>query len=384
MVWRPKRGATSSAEEFTSARTLFIALHNEARWNPWVLEDRAAEVDSAKAVMEQWTRAEPNFRRPTAKRFEARMARWDRDDSAKRAKVAARRERDRARYDPDRENARLVLLEDESRLQYELREVAALRDHSGFPAMTEARRGEEVAEIETRVAWLRADIDRLTTLVGDREQVVDEQGWLPQDRRELVLSIYSSRRCVEVHRIRPSIPELTVFLTNAESATERAERRGRLKAATGRFEKLLAIPELTAADMCSECATPASSHGWSTPPSDGPCPAWPRWAARVKEARQMLDSFARPSRTAESPMESMPKPLAVIPSRLPISDIVTRLAEIQQAYPDAEVRRGSANRWEIWPRNDPATDVSKGVPQPVERDRDDASSRNERGDSVRS
>ena len=39
----------------------------------------------------------------------------------------------------------------------------------------------------------------------------------------------------------------------------------------------------------------------------------------------------------------------VIPSRLPIAEVMARLAEVQAEHPDAEVRRGSANRWEIWP-----------------------------------
>ncbi len=42
------------------------------------------------------------------------------------------------------------------------------------------------------------------------------------------------------------------------------------------------------------------------------------------------------------------EPLAVIQSGLPIAEVLARLAEIHATYPDAEVRRGEANRWEIW------------------------------------
>jgi len=83
--------------------------------------------------------------------------------------------------------------------------------------------------------------------------------------------------------------------------TNRAERREALHAAQRRLEALLAIPPLTAEDMCSECATPARKYGWSTPPTDGPCAAWPRWAARIQHAREMLLRFSRDSRPLEPP-----------------------------------------------------------------------------------
>ncbi len=97
--------------------------------------------------------------------------------------------------------------------------------------------------------------------------------------------------------------------------------------------------------VCSECPTPANLHGWVMPVSEGPCPAWPRAAARVREVLMMLQRVAptpEPQRLPEV------KPLAVIPSGLPIAEVLARLAEIHATYPDAEVRRGKANRWEIW------------------------------------
>jgi hypothetical protein len=63
------------------------------------------------------------------------------------------------------------------------------------------RRTLQVAEAETQIAAIRAEVDRLTLLVGDPEQLVDQRGWLPRDRRELMLTIFSSRRSVEVREL---------------------------------------------------------------------------------------------------------------------------------------------------------------------------------------
>jgi hypothetical protein len=348
-LWRPKRGAIANAEEFIAARSLFIQLHADAQWNPWVLDDRAADLDRAIEIMEQWPRAEPKFRRLTTKQFDARMARSDREFSAKQAKTEQRRERDRQRHDPDREAARLALLEQQSRLDYEVPEVAALRDGTKFPGLTDGRRYADVAEGEATIARRRAEIARLVQLVGDVETVVDKRGRLPQDRRELMLSIFSSCRSVEVRELRTRVAELTELMhAAAKDKAKPAEHRVELKESTRRLDALLAIPMLTADDMCSECATPASRHGWVTPPSDGPCPAWPGAAAQRRKFREMFDSMVRATQPAPPPAPPKPEPLAVIPSRLPIAEVLARLSEVQAKYPDAEVRRGNANRWEVW------------------------------------
>jgi hypothetical protein len=51
MLWRPQPGASSSAEEFIAAQVLFMELHDDSGWNPWVLEDRADDLERAQAVM---------------------------------------------------------------------------------------------------------------------------------------------------------------------------------------------------------------------------------------------------------------------------------------------------------------------------------------------
>jgi hypothetical protein len=69
----------------------------------------------------------------------------------------------------------------------------------------------------------------------------------------------------------------------------------------------------------------------------------------MREATRMLEEFAK-RRDVEPPTPPKPKPqpLVVIPSGLPLAEVVTKLSELQEWYPDAEVRRGRANRWELW------------------------------------
>ena len=66
MLWKPRRGATASAEAFISARTLFIELNHEAVWNPWIRDERKADIDGAAEIMGQWQRAEPGQQTPEA------------------------------------------------------------------------------------------------------------------------------------------------------------------------------------------------------------------------------------------------------------------------------------------------------------------------------
>lgn len=80
----------------------------------------------------------------------------------------------------------------------------------------------------------------------------------------------------------------------------------------------------------------------------------------MREVRQMLETFAkRPEADAVPTRMPKPQPLAVVASGLPIADVVTKLSELQQQFPDTEVRRGRANRWELWPvheRSQPAAE----------------------------
>jgi hypothetical protein len=63
---------------------------------------------------------------------------------------------------------------------------------------------------------------------------------------------------------------------------------------------------MQAEDMCADCLTSAAYFEQGGPFSGGPCAAWP--------------------------------------------EVVQQLQKLQLQYPDAEVRRGRANRWELWPK----------------------------------
>jgi hypothetical protein len=116
----------------------------------------------------------------------------------------------------------------------------------------------------------------------------------------------------------------------------------------------MAIPQLEPADMCSECASPAGWHGYTitialtgATHGAGPCPAWPQWAQRIRKVREMLAAGVKDKPVEPPPPK--PEPLAVIASGLPIAEVMKQLADVQAKYPQARVRRGNRNRWEIWP-----------------------------------
>jgi hypothetical protein len=120
---------------------------------------------------------------------------------------------------------------------------------------------------------------------------------------------------------------------------------------SSRLKALLAVPPLTAADMCPDCAQPLSWHTWSVRGGmallgAGPCLAWPRTRARWLRARETL--FAATAKPVE-PQPPAPKPIAVIASGTAIEDVIAQLQQLQQAHPGCLVRRGNRNRWEIWP-----------------------------------
>ena len=137
---------------------------------------------------------------------------------------------------------------------------------------------------------------------------------------------------------------------------ERARTGEALLRDTARLRFLEAIPPLDAADMCSECPTPAAWHSltvtFNLDPSkdvgrvDGPCPAWPWWREWLEEARRQILALA--SHKGEPPV-AVRRPIAVIDSGLPIEEVIARLNAVQVDHPGAQVRRGTGNSWEIWP-----------------------------------
>src|SRR5205814_3269325 len=51
-LWRAEPRATSTFEESVAARELFLDLHWDRFWNPWRMEDQAADRDRAMQGME--------------------------------------------------------------------------------------------------------------------------------------------------------------------------------------------------------------------------------------------------------------------------------------------------------------------------------------------
>jgi hypothetical protein len=64
--------------------------------------------------------------------------------------------------------------------------------------MPRTSRAEQGAELDGQIAQIQKEMARLVQLVGDVETVVDMFGWRPQNGRELMLSIFSACRSVDV------------------------------------------------------------------------------------------------------------------------------------------------------------------------------------------
>lgn len=350
-LWRAKPGATSTFDENVAARELFIDLHHDEYWNPWRIEEHAAELERAQQIMEQWERAEPNFRRTTKRQLDAEMTRWNRDFKRKQERRERERQEKLKRYDPSREQDRLELLEQQCLLAHKTDEVAKLRSGEAFPAMSADRRATQVAELDEAIERHRAAVDRLKPAVGDPEDVPDQYGRLPRDRRHSTLYRYRERRIEEVREIRALLPDLEAQIKGTDDKALRSKLRAERDIKTWRLDKLLAVPRLEAEDMCADCATPADKHGYVSPPFDYPCPAWPGQRRIHAEVMKMLETFQRRREDGQSdtPAKPKPEPLAVVPSGLPIGEVVARLQQLQAKHPDAEVRRGRANHWELWP-----------------------------------
>lgn len=365
-LWRAKPDATSTFEENVAARELFIDLHHDEFWNPWRIEEQAAELERAQQIMEQWERAEPNFRRTTKRQLDAEMARWDRDFKLRQQRRERERQVNLTRYDPMREQARLELLEQACVLAHKTDEVAKLRSGEAFPAMPADRRATQVAELDKAIDHHSAAVDRLELAVGDPEDVPDQHGRLPRDRRHATLYRYRERRIHEVREIRASLSDLEVQIKMADDAQLRSKLRAERDIKKWRLDKLLAVPRQEAEDMCADCATPAGKHGYVSPPFDHPCPAWPGQRRIHAEVMKMLEHSQRRREDGqpELPAKPKPEPLAVVPSGLPIGEVVERLKELQAKHPDAEVRRGRANRWELWPAQPSVTPQGRTASQP--------------------
>jgi hypothetical protein len=110
--WKPVPGATATAEEFIAARSLIHEIHQQARWSPWVMQDRAASYDAALKTLEHWTCTDPSLPGKTLEEYEAELQQRLAETDARFLAAEAQAEQDRAErakhYDRDRAEVRLA------------------------------------------------------------------------------------------------------------------------------------------------------------------------------------------------------------------------------------------------------------------------------------
>lgn len=346
-LWKPRLGATSTFADLLHAQGRVLEIWNETDWNPWREAELAEELAWTHQVMREWTRAEPDHRPMTKRRVAALNAGISRKVKAERAADEVRWVRDKARYDPERERARFSLFERlaiHSRNQSELDEY---RSGGRFPGMPAGQRTERIRELEEKIERDLGEVARLESIVGDSEDVVDEDGKLPRDRRKWNIIMYGIRRRSEVEQLKQAVSKLQKSIKETSDRTERSTLSTRLALAQDRLDRLLAVPILTAEDMCADCYTPSSQHGYGDVRSTHPCPRWPLHAAQMEKVWAILRT-ASGRRQPETPAPPKPQPLVTLPGGLTIAEVIARLTEIQQEHPTAVVKRGRANRWEIW------------------------------------
>lgn len=283
----------------------------------------------------------------TAEEVAAWMADLDRERDARRAAQDARWARDKERYSPEREHARYALLEREAARARLESEIEGHRSGEVFPGMQPDVRAKRVTELEDDLGHNETEILRLADAIGDAETVVDEHGRLPRDRRPLKLVGYDCHRRFRVEELQTSIAAQQESLSTEKDRTKKSSLRGRVAGMEHELTVLLAVPRLTPEDMCADCDTPMAQHLASGNDARG-CPHWPLRAARMQEAWERVRRILEQTRPAE-PVPLKPEPLATLPGNLGIGEVIERLKQLQAKHPDAVVKRGRANRWELWP-----------------------------------
>jgi len=358
LLWKPLPGATSTFEELIAARVRMMEIFKETNWSPWLKEERQPDLDAAMAIFDEWTRAEPDFRQMTDAEVDQWMADMDAEFDARRAADETRFAEAREHYDPEREAARLAVLEQEQRLRRAAAERPDYEPGGRYAGWSERSLAEHLAEIDRMAAHANEVIARLSPLVGDPEEVIDARGMKPRDRRPLNLAGYSAHRHCSVIELRENVPELKDRIRASQDREEKSKLRMELQRAESRLRRFMEVPQLKADEMCADCEQPLYQHGWVLSDNQYPCPAWPEHRAHMERVRAMLVSMFARHQLPEPPPAPKPQPLAVVPSGLPIAEAIARLQDLQQQFPDAEVKRGRAGRFEIWPARPGGVDDS--------------------------
>ncbi len=348
-LWRPQPDCTSTFEDLLTAQRRWFEIFHEAHWNPWREKELQPEVEWSEKVMGDWERAEADHRPMTKRRISAINAAITRKVQAARRADEARWEEAKASYDPERERARYALLEQQCIIVSQRIEAEELRSGTRFPGMAPDRRAQQLAELEAKIASRTRDIRRLEGIVGDPETVVDEDGKLPRDRRRWNIIWYGILRRRWIEELREATTELHQNRADTKDRKEKSGIDAQLWSMERRLNVLLAIPRLEAEDMCADCYAPLSQHGDGDVFETSPCPAWPLNAARWERVREILRG-SQERIDAAKPEPPKPQPLATLPGSLPIAEVIERLSALQQEHPDAVVKRGRANRWELWPK----------------------------------
>lgn len=264
LLWKPTAEATVSFDDFLGAKARFRQVMDDDIWNPWNRESHAPEISRLGDVLEQWTRAEPGFRRLTDQEYEQLCEQRDVQREAEQAEQARQREARKELYDPAREAARLELLERKFTVKHQKTDVVELRDGTPFPNMDSQRRTDEIAELERSIEDGLVRVARLHNVVGDVETVSDASGALPSERRETALSVFGTWRYCEVTRLRECLNTARNTLQAAEDKAAKTETRTRISLGECRLKALLAVPRPTAELMYPDCMRPVDQHCWRT------------------------------------------------------------------------------------------------------------------------
>jgi hypothetical protein len=238
VVWTRCPGGTSTGQQLLRALELLVMDHAERDWNLWQEGRSAQEHHRVMQVLCEWDRP----RSATARRrtVDEDVADWEAKYDMKEAEEKQRlADLVAERYDKNREHQRLMLLRTESDAAF----FAHVLEKPASPAQPE--------DAERRLAESRATATGLRQELGDPEQVIDEQGQFPEERRKW-------------HRGE----HMTFFRHRLLREWESKDRR--------RFKALLAMPIPDVSAMCSECQAPTQWHEYDIslrlfqpPPSPG-------------------------------------------------------------------------------------------------------------------
>jgi hypothetical protein len=261
-------------------------------------------------------------------------------------------------YDPRRARARLALIEQQVTLARAVKDHEKILARQALAASPDDLWETQRHQAEAAIADAERLVQELMPVVGDPETVVDEQGCLPSERRERFLAEFAATFNAEVGTLHERLPGLRAKLQSTRGRKDRAAIWEELHKGTARLAYLEALPPFTAPDMCSECPWPMSWHDTDTTLCletgailREPCRAWPVWRETLLTAALRVYEVLK-ERELRKQQQPAPQPepqvLAIIPAESSLAETVAQLTAIQAEHPDAQIRRGKQNCWEIW------------------------------------